>query len=55
MVTWILGLGFFLTAVGPVVTGAIRDHAGGFPAAMLVLAAVAAVPAVLAYAGLPRG
>jgi CP family cyanate transporter-like MFS transporter len=54
MVTWILGLGFFLTAVGPVVTGAIRDHAG-FPAAMLVLAAVASMPAVIAYAGLPRG
>jgi CP family cyanate transporter-like MFS transporter len=55
LVTWILGIGFLLTAAGPVVTGAIRDHAGGFPVAMLVLAAVASVPGVLAYAALPRG
>lgn len=55
MVTWILGIGFFLTAVGPVVTGAIRDVTGGFSAAMLVLAAVASLPAVLAYVGLRRG
>jgi CP family cyanate transporter-like MFS transporter len=55
MMTWILGIGFFLTAVGPVVTGAIRDHGGGFSAAMLVLAAVAAVPAVLALTALRPG
>jgi CP family cyanate transporter-like MFS transporter len=55
MVKWILGIGFFLTAVGPVVTGAIRDLTGGFSAAMLVLTAVAALPGVLAYACLERG
>jgi CP family cyanate transporter-like MFS transporter len=54
MVTWIYGIGFFLTAVGPVVTGAIRDITGGFSSAMLVLSVVAALPGVLAFVGLRR-
>jgi len=52
MMAWILGLGFLITALGPLVTGAVRDLAGGFAPAMVVLAAVAVLPAFLAYAGI---
>lgn len=52
MMAWILGLGFLLTALGPLVTGALRDLADGFAPAMVVLAAVALLPAFLAYAGI---
>jgi CP family cyanate transporter-like MFS transporter len=39
--TWTLGLGFALSALGPVLVGALRDISGGFALPLSVLAACA--------------
>lgn len=49
---WTVGVGSLIASTGPVLTGALRDATGGFTVPMTALAMLAAVPAVLALAGL---
>jgi CP family cyanate transporter-like MFS transporter len=50
---WTLGLGYLMSAAGPVSVGALRDLSGGFELPMTIVAGTALVAAVLALA-LPR-
>lgn len=53
LVGWTLGLGYCVSAAGPVGVGALRDLTGDFTLALLLVAVVAALPALLALA-VPR-
>lgn len=45
---WTLGIGYAISAIGPVAVGALRDATGGFAVALLAVAALSALPGVLA-------
>jgi CP family cyanate transporter-like MFS transporter len=45
---WMLALGYMISALGPVLTGAIRDATGGFKVAVLALIVVGAPSGLLA-------
>ncbi|HET8754368.1 MAG TPA: MFS transporter [Solirubrobacteraceae bacterium] len=50
LTAWMLGLGYFLSALGPVIVGALRDLTGGFTAAIAVVGALGALSGVLGLA-----
>jgi MFS transporter, CP family, cyanate transporter len=50
LTAWMLGLGYFLSALGPVIVGALRDLTGGFTAAIAVVGALGALSGLLGLA-----
>jgi CP family cyanate transporter-like MFS transporter len=49
LTSWMLGIGYLLSALAPVVVGALRDLTGGFAIAFAYLAAMGAVSAALVW------
>jgi MFS transporter, CP family, cyanate transporter len=47
LTAWMLGLGYFLSALGPVLVGALRDLTGGFTVAVAVVGAFGALAGLL--------
>jgi CP family cyanate transporter-like MFS transporter len=52
---WMLGIGYFLSALGPVIVGALRDITGGFTVAVAVVGAFGALSGLLGLAPELRG
>jgi CP family cyanate transporter-like MFS transporter len=52
---WMLGLGYFLSALGPVLVGALRDITGGFTVAVAVVGGLGALSGLLGLAPELRG
>jgi CP family cyanate transporter-like MFS transporter len=50
LTAWMLGLGYFLSALGPVIVGALRDLTGGFTIAIAVVGGIGALSGVLGLA-----
>jgi len=50
LTAWMLGLGYFLSALGPVIVGALRDLTGGFTVAIAVVGALGALSGLLGLA-----
>jgi len=47
LTAWMLGLGYFLSALGPVIVGALRDLTGGFTVAIAVVGTLGALSGLL--------
>jgi cyanate permease len=47
LTAWMLGLGYFLSALGPVIVGALRDLTGGFTVAIAVVGMFGALSGLL--------
>jgi CP family cyanate transporter-like MFS transporter len=52
---WMLGLGYLLSALGPVIVGALRDITGGFTVAVAVVGGLGALSGLLGLAPELRG
>lgn len=50
LTAWMLGLGYFLSALGPVIVGALRDLTGGFTVAIAVVGTLGALSGLLGLA-----
>ena len=48
LTTWMLGIGYLISAVGPVAVGALRDASGGFALPLGIVASSAALAGLLA-------
>jgi CP family cyanate transporter-like MFS transporter len=54
LTAWMLGLGYLMSALSPVVVGALRDLTGGFDVAFAYLAVMGATSAALVWLVRPR-